>query len=535
MENQGSGSWIHRRRIKSGGKTALIIDDHEVTYARLAERIDRLADAFRQWGIGRGDRVAYLGENHPSFLETFFAAGTLGAAFVPLNTRLAPPEVQFALQDSGASALVYSQELAPLAGSGAKGTAVVHAAVVRPDAAGPTSGDGGTSAGPGSEATAATSGGDGVEGAVDFAALLTEGSPEHLDLPVTHDDPAMILYTSGTTGKPKGAILTHGNLVWNCMNALVDFDLRSTDVALMISPMFHVASLNMGVLPTLLKGATVVLEPRFKPGRALALIEKHRATYISGVPTTYQMIAEHPDWDKTDISSLEKLTCGGSAVPLRTLEAYERKGLPFTQCYGMTETSPGATVLPPEKTREKAGSAGMTQFFTDIRIVDPAGELVGPHAVGEIQISGPNVIREYWNRPDATADSFADDQWFRSGDMGYFDDEGFIYITDRMKDMIISGGENIYPVEIEQIILELEHVASAAVVGAADEKWGEVPIAVVTPVEGAALTAEDVQAHLDGRLARYKLPRQIVLADDLPRTASGKIRKADLRKQYGNV
>lgn len=532
MENQGLGPWIHRRRVKSGGKTALIIDDQELTYGELADRIDRLANALRRWGVGRGDRVAYLGENHPSFVETFFAAGTLGAVFVPLNTRLAPPEIQFALQDSGASVLVYSEELAGLAGSGAKDTELTHAAVVRADSAAGEPGAEGTSAGPGVDAEGDIAD---VDGAVDFESLLAGGDREHHDVPVSHDDAAMILYTSGTTGKPKGAVLTHGNLIWNCMNVLVDFDVRSTDVALMISPMFHVASINMGVLPTLLKGATVVLEPRFQPGRALALIEKHRATFISGVPTTYQMMAEHPDWEQTDISSLEKLTCGGSAVPLRTLEAYERKGLPFTQCYGMTETAPGTTVLPPEKTREKAGSSGLAEFFTDVRIVDPMGEPVAPHAVGEIQISGPNVIREYWNRPDATADSFADGQWFRSGDMGYFDDEGFIYITDRMKDMIISGGENVYPVEIEQVILELEQVASAAVIGAADEKWGEVPIAVVTPVEGAELTAEDVLAHLDGRLARYKVPKQIVLADDLPRTASGKIRKADLRKRYGSV
>lgn len=532
MQNQGLGPWIHRRRVKSGGKTALILEDQELTYSELAERVDRLADAFRQRGIGRGDRLAYLGENHPSFVETFFATGMLGAIFVPLNTRLAPPEIQFALQDSGASALVYSGELASLARSGTKDTAVTLAAVVHPGPRTTAQGAEGRPAAPG-----ATAKGDaaGVEGALDFEALLASGAAEHSDVLVSHDDPAMILYTSGTTGKPKGAVLSHGNLIWNCMNVLVDFDVRSTDVALMISPMFHVASLDMGVLPMLLKGATVVLEPRFKPGRVLALIEEHRATYISGVPTTYQMLAEHPDWEKTDISSLEKLTCGGSAVPLRTLAAYEKKGLPFTQCYGMTETSPGTTVLPPDKTREKAGSSGLEHFFTDVRIVDPMGEPVAPNTVGEIQVSGPNVIREYWNRPDATADSFDDGQRFRSGDMGYFDDEGFIYITDRTKDMIISGGENVYPVEIEQIILELEQVASAAVIGAADEKWGEIPIAVVTPVEGAELLAEDVQAHLDGRLARYKLPKQIVLADDLPRTASGKIRKADLRKRYGNV
>lgn len=516
MQNAGLGAWIHRRRIKSADKAALIFHGGELTYANFAERVDRLANALREWGVQRGTKVAYLGENHPSFLETFFATGLLGAIFVPVNTRLAPPEVQFALQDSGSEVLIYSAELGGLAASAVKDTGVRRTAVVA-----------------GTASPAADAGeGDDVDGAVDFEALLTGGSAEHLDIAVSHDEPAMFLYTSGTTGKPKGAVLTHGNLTWNCMNVLVDFDLRSTDVALMISPMFHVASLDMGVLPTLLKGATVVLEPRFEPGRTLELIEQYGATYISGVPTTYQMLAEHPDWDKTDISSLEKLTCGGSAVPLRTLEAYERKGLPFTQCYGMTETAPGTTVLMPGKTREKAGSSGLSQFFTDVRIVNPMGEPAAIGEIGEIQVSGPNVIKEYWNRPDATADSFADGTWFRSGDMGYFDDEGFIYITDRMKDMIISGGENIYPVEIEQIVLELEQVASVAVIGTPDERWGEVPMAVITLAEGASLTADQVNEHLQGRLARYKIPRQVTILDELPRTASGKIRKADLRRRY---
>ena len=205
----------------------------------------------------------------------------------------------------------------------------------------------------------------------------------------------MILYTSGTTGSPKGALLTHGNITWNCINVLVDFDFASTDVALMISPMFHVASLDMGVLPTLLKGGTVVLEAKFDPRRTLELIEQHSVTTISGVPTTYQMLCEHPDWDATDLSSLNKLTCGGSAVPMRVLEAYEARGLRFSNGYGMTETAPGATTLPAARSRDKAGSSGLPHFFTDVRMADPLDPASGPAApgtVGEIQIKGPNVI-----------------------------------------------------------------------------------------------------------------------------------------------
>ena len=301
----------------------------------------------------------------------------------------------------------------------------------------------------------------------------------------------------------------------------------------MISPMFHVASLDMGVLPTLLKGGTVVLEAKFDPRRTLELIERHRATTISGVPTTYQMLCEHPNWDATDLSSLNKLTCGGSAVPLRVLEAYERRGLRFSNGYGMTETAPGATTLPAARSRDKAGSSGLPHFFTDVRVADPLDPVAGPAApgtVGEIQIKGPNVIHEYWNRPEASADSYTGDGWFKSGDMGCKDPDGFVFISDRLKDMIISGGENIYPAEVEQAIAELDAVGSVAVIGVPDEKWGEVPRAVVLLREGGRLTEEQLRSHLEGRLARYKIPKSVLFVDEMPRTASGKIRKADLRK-----
>lgn len=509
MENFGIGSWLQRRRPKSGSKTALISGGQELSYDQLAERSVRLANALRDGGVGRGDRVAYLGDNHPSFLETLFACGQLGAIFVPINTRLAPPEIQFQLVDCGASALIHGLSLDALAAAGSAGTAVTRRISVM-DAVG-TNGQGPTAA-------------------EDFEEVLASGADQYIDEEVGLDDGAMILYTSGTTGHPKGALLTHGNVAWNCLNVIVDFDFASTDVALMISPMFHVASLNMGVLPTILKGGTVVLETKFDPRRTLELIEKHRATTISGVPTTYQMLCEHPAWDTSDLSSLNKLTCGGSAVPMRVIDAYEKRGLRFSNGYGMTETAPGATTLPAARSRDKAGSSGLPHFFTDVRIADFDGTVAAPGSVGEIQIKGPNVIREYWNRPEASADSYAAGGWFKSGDMGYKDDDGFVFVSDRLKDMIISGGENIYPAEVEQAITELEAVGSVAVIGVPDEKWGEVPRAVVLLREGARLTEEELRTHLEGRLARYKIPKSVVFVDEMPRTASGKIRKADLRK-----
>jgi len=519
MLNQGLGSWIHRRRPKSGTKAALIFDGTEISYAQLSSRIDRLAVALRQRGVEAGSRVAFLGENHPAFLETFFAAGTLGAIFVPLNTRLAPPEVQYALKDAGSTVLVHAESLTELAIAGACETAVGRRIVV---ADGPRR--------PAPAGVGATESPEVIVESLD--AVIEAAAEERLDVAVSLDDPAMILYTSGTTGSPKGAVLTHGNITWNCFNVLVDYDFMSTDVALMISPLFHVASLDMGLLPTLLKGGTVVLEPRFDPARALTLIEKYRVTSLSGVPTTFQMLCEHPDWATTDISSLEKLTCGGSAVPMRVLEEYERRGLAFSGGYGMTETSPGATSLSPEKSREKAGSGGLPHFFTDLRIVDADGRQLPPGESGEIQLSGPNVIREYWNKPEVVSACYVEGVWFRSGDMGHVDEDGYLFIADRLKDMIISGGENIYSAEVEQAVAELEAVGSVAIIGVPDDKWGEVPIAIVTVRDGFTLDPDEVRSYLDGRIARYKIPKRVEIVSELPRTASGKIRKADLRRLY---
>ncbi|MGO4147776.1 o-succinylbenzoate--CoA ligase [Paenarthrobacter sp. YAF11_1] len=514
MDNNGVGSWLHRRRRKSGTATALISGDQTLSYDALADRTDRLANALRDRGVTNGDRVAYLGENHASFVETFFACGLLGAIFVPLNTRLAAPELQFQLQDSGARLLINAGALDVVASASVTDTVVTHRLVVAPD--------------DGTDGSAHTL----PSGVEHYGEVLDAATAAPLDETVTLDDAAMILYTSGTTGKPKGALLTHGNITWNCMNTVVDMDLNRNDVALMISPLFHVASLDMGLLPMLLKGAKVVLEAKFDAGRVLELVGKHKVTTLNGVPTTFQMLCDHPGWSTADLTSLDKLTCGGSAVPNRVLEAYEQRGIGFTSCYGMTETAPGATMLPLSRSKEKAGSAGLPHFFTDVRIADPMGGVAPMGEVGEIQISGPNVIKEYWNRPEATVDSYADSSWFRSGDMGYQDGEGFLFVSDRIKDMIISGGENIYPAEVEAAIAELPAVGSVAVIGVADDTWGEVPRAIVTLRDGSSLTEEQLRSHLDGRLARYKIPKSVVFVEEMPRTASGKIRKTDLRKHY---
>ena len=503
--HKGIGFWLAKRRLKDPDKTAVVFGDHELTYRELADAADRVAAVLWHRGIRRGDAVAYIGENSPQFLEVMFGAAQLGAVFVPVNTRLAAPEVQHLLVDSGARAVVLDPEFLERAMPGVEAGRVAHVIVT----------------------------GDGLPEHPGLARLTAAAPGGHTVADVDLDDPAAIVYTSGTTGRPKGAVLTHGNLTWVALNCIVDYDVVSTDVSLMISPLFHVASLGMGALPVLLKGATLVLEKGFEPGRALTLIQEHGITMLSGVPTTYQLMADHPSWASADLSTLRKLTCGGSAVPTRILNAYEERGLSFSQGYGMTETSPGATSLSPAMTRQKQGSVGLPHFFTEVRITDEHGDVVPRGTVGEIEVAGPNVFLGYHGLPEATASAFTADGWFRSGDLGYLDADGYLYIADRLKDMIISGGENIYPAEVENLIADIEGISGVAVVGVPDERWGEVPWAVVTLREGAEVDTEIVRAHLDGLLARYKLPKNVVVVEDLPRTASGKVRKADLRARYG--
>jgi fatty-acyl-CoA synthase len=376
-----------------------------------------------------------------------------------------------------------------------------------------------------------------VELGPQFEGMATGGrggaaAPAAVDAPVRLDDPAVIIYTSGTTGRPKGATLSHGNITWNCVNVLVDTDLASDEVALVCAPLFHVAALNMVSLPILMKGGTVVLTGGFDPDVALELIARHGVTVMFGVPSMFNAMAQVPAFASSDLSSLRRLLCGGAPVPLSTIRTYLDRGIPFLQGYGMTETSPGALFLGAERAAAKAGSAGVASFFTDVRVVRPDGSDVAPGEKGEVVVAGPNVMRGYWNRPDATAEVM-DGDWFRSGDVALVDDDGYVTIVDRMKDVIISGGENVYPAEVEDVIYGHPDVAECAVIGVPDERWGEVGRAIVVRRAGTTLDERALLEHLDGRLARFKLPRSVIFTDRLPRSGAGKVLKAELRATFG--
>jgi len=505
MRNQGIGSWTARRARKSPHALAVLHQDRQFTYLDLHERSLRLANRLRAHGLRRGETVAYLGPNHPAYLETLFAAGILGAVFVPLNTRLAPAEVEHCLADSGTRLLIHLPGFAKLAD--AAGTQIEDLLLIAVD----------------------------EEYEHLLAGSPTEEAPETIDEPISQTDPCMIMYTSGTTGRPKGAVLSHGNLTWNSVNVVVDTDFAHDEVTLVSAPLFHTAALNMTCLPTLLKGGTVILEESFDEARTLELIKTRGVTTLFGVPTMYQRLADAPGFDAADLSGVRNLMCGGAPVPEPLIRRYLERGLSFVQGYGMTEAAPGTLLLDAEHALSKAGTAGVPHFFTDVRLARPDGSAAEPGEPGEVQVEGPNVMLGYWGRPVETRRALADG-WLHSGDLAAADEDGYVRIVDRIKDLIISGGENISPAQVESVLFQHPAVADCAVIGVPDERWGEVGRAIVVPrepaVAGAELAAE-LLAFAADRLARYKVPKSVVFTDSLPRTGAGKVLKSALRELHG--
>jgi fatty-acyl-CoA synthase len=482
-------------------KTALVTDDRRVTYGELDQLAVRVGHGLADRGVQRGDRVGYLGLNSIDLVVCMIGAAKLGAVFVPLNTRLAGPELAAILRDCAPALLLHDFHFTDL--------------VTGPDVAslGLASHEVGDATGAG------------------LTALMPEDSTPW-DEPIGLDDLFMIQYTSGTTGRAKGVQLSHGNITWNVVNLLSDLDVRTDEISLVTAPLFHTAALNQVLFPTLFKGGTSLIEPRFDPDRALRLIEHQRVTMLFGVTSMYLALAAVPRFADADLTSLRTALTGGAPVPESVLRFWADRGLPLIQGYGMTESAPGATLLRGEHALQRLGSAGAGVFFADVRVVTPDGAPVRPGEPGEVQISGPNVTKGYWGDGQATRDVFTADGWLRSGDLAVVDADGFLRIVDRLKDMYISGGENVYPAEVEQAIHTHPAVAECAVIGVPDPRWGEVGRAIVTLREGWQLTEADLLAHLDGRLARYKLPRSVVIAAELPHSAAGKVLKSVLREEY---
>lgn len=493
--------WIERWAEQAPAKCAIHFDGIDIGYADFARRIDRLARALKSGlDVGAGDRVAHLGLNSPELLDLVFACARLGAMVVPLNWRLAPPEHRFMLADCAPKAVLVEPAF------------VDHMAEVDPAG----------------EALRTVCYGAAPPGWLAYDSLLAEATG---DGRADHDGyrtPVLLVYTSGTTGRPKGAVLTQKAIFWNAINSTHAHDLTSADQVLTNIPMFHVGGLNIQTLPALHAGATVNLQTRFDPARTLQAIARRRPTLALLVPAMMQALIDHPDWAATDLSSLRGVMAGSSAVPAALIRGFTDRGVPVGQIYGTTETAPIAIYLRlPDATR-RIGSCGKSAVHCDIRLVDDRGRDVAAGAVGEILVRGPNIFREYWGDRQATAAALRDG-WFHTGDIGHRDDEGYYFIDDRKKDVVISGGENVYPAELEDVMADAPAIAEAAVVGRADAQWGEVAVAFVVARPGMALTAADVLALFQGRLARYKHPRAVIFVDTLPRNAMGKVLKHELR------
>jgi fatty-acyl-CoA synthase len=498
----GLGSWPARRARISPGRTALVQPGRTRTYAGLADRVERLAGALARLGVRPGDRVAYLGVNDVTVFETLFATARLGALFVPLNYRLSPAEIRYMLEDSGASVLVHSPDTDELL-AGPLPATLRHVVATDPASC--------------------------PAGGLDFETEIAAAA----DPPPTGvrlEDPCLLLYTSGTTGRPKAAVLTHGNLTFNTVNQLAHLDVLGTDKALCIAPLFHCVGLGQITLPTLFKGGSVEPVAKFDPGAILGRIGEAGITSFSAVPTMLEMLCRHEDWDRTDLGSLTCVLYGGSPVAERVARAWLDRGVKLLQGYGMTEASPGVSMATHEGTLDHPVAAGVPHFFTDVAGLGPelTPEPLGETAA-ELLVRGPHVFGGYWNRPEESAASFVDGDWFRTGDVVRVDDDGWAHVVDRVKDMIISGGENVYPAEIEAVAVRLDEVDACAVVGVPDERWGEVGAAFVVRRAGARLDEATFRAHLGQHLARFKVPKYVQFTEALPVNATGKIRRVELR------
>ncbi len=487
--------WIGFHADLRPDKVALI-DDHtgkQHTYAALDDRVRRMSDWLASRGVGPGDRVAFLSENTIDIFEVLFACSHLNAILVPLNWRLAVPELAFIAADCRPSVLIFEEQFA---------AAVEHLSVP-------------VHLGLGDEYEEALAGAD------------PAAAPP---VTVNHDDTLAIMYTSGTTGRPKGALITYRMLFYNAINIGDAVGLTYRSRNLNVLPTFHTGGLNLYTTPCLRLGGSSVNLREFDPERLLHWLSSGEITHFFGVPAVYQFLAEFDGWESADLSSVESWACGGSPMPVAVLERYAARGIHIRQGMGLTETSPTLFLTDEEHALSKAGSVGKPVLHTSIRVVDEEGRDVPPGLVGELWAKGPNVTPGYWEMPEANAESFTDG-WLHTGDAARIDADGYVYIVDRWKDMYISGGENVYPAEIEQVLFRHPNVLDVAVIGVPHERWGEAGLAIVVPRDPAGFDAEELLQFCDEKLARYKIPKQVVMAKELPRNAAGKVLKRTLRDE----
>jgi len=494
MINLSSFIAFHAKRTPD--RTALKYRGEDISYAVFDERIRKVAGWLAARGIGRGDVVAVLMKNSAAFLELVFAASHIGAVFLPINYRLSADEVGYIVGNSGARLLIADEELATIAAGGAP-------VVLLNDAA---------------------------------QASITNLAPDAALAPMQPMHPAdlmRLMYTSGTTDRPKGVMLTYENLYWKSADQAIALGLNSDTRLLVVGPLYHVGALDLPGISVLWHGGMLSVHRNFEPEAALEAIDKEKLNAAWFAPVMTTSILTCPSRNAYDVSSLQWAIGGGEKTPEVRIRAFSEffKNARYIDAYGLTETVGGDTFMEAGREIEKIGSTGRAIAHVEIEIRDDAGKRLAPGENGEICLRGPKVTKGYWKDPQKTAAAFFGD-WFRTGDVGYLDKDGFLYLTDRKKDMIISGGENIASSEVERVIYELPQVREVAVIGLPDARWGEKPVAIVVLADGADLAMPDLTDHCRTRLAGFKVPKQLVLRDSLPRNPSGKVLKRILRAEF---
>jgi fatty-acyl-CoA synthase len=505
------GDYLGRRALYSPDQMAIVDagkNPHRAfTYSELNNRANRLANWLRDGaGVKKGDRVAVLALDGVEYLDTFFACGKLGAILTGLNWRLHWRELAALINKTTPRVLVYSSDFREtVANILANTDCIAH--IVHLD-------------------------GEGLPNSRYFEKTLTDS----VLLPVTtedvtEEDIVALIFTGGTTGMPKAAQISHRMIAWNALNTIIH-DLQHGDITVNTFPLFHTGGLLVYTMPLIIFGGTIVLTRRFDAQQVLTLLEEYAATVYAGVPTMYQMMTAAPNWATADLSNLRFCTSGGAPLPVSLVEKFRReKGIQFKQGFGMSEFGPGVFALAPEDALRKAGSIGRPNFYVDARIVNELNQPLPPGQVGELVLRGPSMCSGYFNEPEASAHVVDEYGWFHTGDLAVMDDNHYFTIVDRKKDMFISGGENIYPNEIEQVLYQHPAVELCAVVGVPDEKWGEVGKAFIVVRAGMQVTVEELMAHMQHYLAGYKVPRQIEFRDQLPISGAGKILKRELLQE----
>jgi fatty-acyl-CoA synthase len=484
-----------------------IATGERLTYRQMDDRAKACATLIRdQLGIAKGERVGLLSHNRVEFLDVFFSCAKTGHVLVPLGTRLTSHEIAFIVKDAGLSALVYD-------GAFVDTVTALRSLVDVP--------------------RWITLDAPLVEGDVRYEIAVSESSVTGFSrTPCAPEDVYALLYTSGTTGKPKGVMVPHRMVAWNAYNTAVCWQLRDDDVSPIFTPLYHAGGLGAFLMPVIAIGGTVVLHAGFDAEEIWRTVEAERCTVVLGVPTIWKLLLEAPSFASANLDSVRWLISGGAPLPLYLIEAYQQRGIVFKQGYGLTEVGVNCFAMTVEESARKKGSIGKPLMFTEARLIDEAGGEVSAGEVGELLLRGAHVSKGYWGNPEATATALDSEGFFHTGDLARCDDEGFFTIAGRRKDMLISGGVNIYPAEIEGELLLHPSVQDAAVVGVPDPTWGEIGVAFIVKRPGQSVTAEALVTFAAEKLAKYKLPREIAFVESLPRTAYGKVVKGELRESW---